>query len=490
MAAPRLSRLVPPRALPGRTTAARSSIPRPTSRSIHHVRSSPSTSRRPYPLSSSGTPQHKLQSLPARRCLSTAPEGFTPYGPKPGDSITIALSGGVDSSVTAALLAHSQLYSLSAVFMRNWNELDESGTLEPGSGGSTGCSWQRDWADVQAVCRHLSIPVSLIDLSKEYWTQVFEPALGEWRDGVTPNPDVSCNREIKFGALMDKVLGEKEGWLATGHYARVMQKEGRVVLRRAKDRSKDQSYYLSSVGEERLRRAHFPLAGLLKSEVRELARKFGLPTAERRESMGICFIGPRSSNPGEAVSNKDGFSSFLNSYIPSQPGSIIDGDTGNHLSTHKGLHTLTVGQGARIPGVGVRYYVAKKDPTTNQITVVQGKSHPMLMCRRLHVGEVDWIRREEPKELKERGRVELLAQVRHRQVETECIVSKKGQGGYTVDFKKPVLAVAPGQVLGLWKGDWCLGSAVIGDVETLWDDQQKQQNNEEQIGSTPAAHAV
>ncbi|SPO20862.1 related to trna methyltransferase [Ustilago trichophora] len=428
-------------------------------------------------------PSHLLRFSYTTSCSPALP----PHGPQKGDSITIALSGGVDSSVTALLLAQSSHFELSAVFMRNWNELDESLSFHPGSGGASGCSWQKDWEDVQSVARHLGIPVRMVDLSKEYWTQVFEPALGEWRDGVTPNPDVGCNREIKFGALMDRVLppdqgGGKKSWLATGHYANIAWAEvadgkARPMLTRAKDRTKDQTYYLSSVGEERLAHAHFPLANLLKSEVRELAKKYDLPTANRRESMGICFIGTRGSN--KSVSHKDGFSSFLGGYIPSIPGNIIDGDTGAVVSSHSGLHTLTVGQGARIRGATSKYYVAKKDIPNNSIVVVQGKTHPMLMCTELRADTIEWTWNEPPPELQSggKGKVELLAQVRHRQTETECTVTRskdKDGGGYVVRFKEPVLAVAPGQVLGLWKGDWCLGSGVISSVQTMFDEQVRE----------------
>ncbi|CBQ67690.1 related to trna methyltransferase [Sporisorium reilianum SRZ2] len=430
---------------------------------------------------SQGTP---LPPFRSSRHYSASPNDvrLPPHGPQKGDRVTVALSGGVDSSVTALLLAQASHYDLHAVFMRNWNELDESGTMQPGSGGATGCTWQRDWHDVQAVCRHLgNMPVSMVDLSREYWTQVFEPALDEWRQGTTPNPDVSCNREIKFGALMERLLPEREkgrkSWLATGHYAHVAWSEqGRPMLMRAKDRTKDQTYYLSSVAEDRLAHAHFPLAHLLKSQVRELAKKHSLPTAERRESMGICFVGTRGSDGSKGISNTQGFSTFLNGYITSPPGEIVD-EHAQVVATHRGLHTLTVGQGARIRGATSKYYVAKKDIANNRIVAVQGKQHPMLLCRRLYVREIEWIWREPPPELKEggAGKVTLLAQVRHRQVETECIVSraKGGGSGYVVEFAEPVLAVAPGQVLGLWRGEWCLGSAVIQCVDTVYDDQTR-----------------
>ena len=414
------------------------------------------------------------------------------------------MSGGVDSSVAALLLSQASRFELQAVFMRNWNELDEAGRMQPGSGGASGCTWQRDWEDVQSVCRHLgNIPVRMVDLSREYWTQVFEPALDDWSHGTTPNPDVSCNREIKFGALMDRVLptipttggeeGGKKSWLATGHYADVewteIDQKPRPRLMRAKDRTKDQSYYLSSVAEDRLAHAHFPLAHLLKSQVRELAQRFNLPTAARKESMGICFIGTRGSD-GQSISNTQGFSSFLNGYIASAPGDIVDAETNAVVSTHQGLHTLTVGQGARIRGASSKYYVANKDLHNNRILVVQGKTHPMLMCSRLHVANVEWIWKEEPVELAERGggSVRLLAQVRHRQVESVCTVSRAegGKGGYVVEFEQPVLAVAPGQVLGLWRDDWCLGSAVIQSVETVYDDQLRRNLPKQHLSTQPA----
>ncbi|PWZ02737.1 5-methylaminomethyl-2-thiouridylate-methyltransferase [Testicularia cyperi] len=418
------------------------------------------------------------------------------YGPQKSDKIKIAMSGGVDSSVTALLLAQSDRYELEAVFMRNWNELDETGSLQPGSGGAMGCSWQQDWDDVQAVCRHLGgIPASMIDLSKEYWTNVFEPALGDWEQGTTPNPDVDCNREIKFGALMDRLVDTHTGspassdstsssgtgktWLATGHYAEIgwsdtasIQDGGapRPVLLRAADRTKDQSYYLSSVLESRLAHAHFPLAPYLKSEVRALAVKHALPTAARKESMGICFIGNRGRGPN------NGFSRFLGNYLSSTPGNIVD-ECGNKVGEHRGMHSVTVGQGARISGALAKYYVARKDIPKNEIVVVQGKTHPMLMCTRLHVPRLDWIWSEAPREATTSHGVRLLAQVRHRMKEVECIVRPAGpdRGGFVVEFPDPVLAVAPGQVLGLWKDKWCLGSGTIGHVTTLYDQHQHQQ---------------
>ncbi|SNX81600.1 related to trna methyltransferase [Melanopsichium pennsylvanicum] len=513
------------------TTQVSCTINTPQIRSICTTNSS-------YLLSRSCVSLHHRQRSYSTQQFDPFLPSSNPYGPQKGDHITLALSGGVDSSVCALLLSRSNLYSLSAVFMRNWNTLDESSSFEPGSGGSMGCEWQRDWEDVQKVCRHLgNIPVELMDLSKEYWTQVWEPALVGWSEGVTPNPDVGCNKEIKFGKLMERVLfssacssfaissrisasspssttvgrGEElwgvrkpKKWLATGHYANISytKDQGRPKLMRAKDPSKDQTYYLSSVPERSLSHACFPLGNLFKSQVRSLARQFDLPTSEKSESMGICFIGTRQSDSRKGVSNKDGFSSFLNEYICLKQGNIVDGDTRKVVGSHQGLHTFTVGQGARISGSKSKYYVARKDTIKNEIVVVKGKFHPMLMCSSLHVKQIDWIWNHPPKQLlqpsptslqvEEQGKIEekgdqvsnpkikLLAQVRHRQTEVECLVYRKEsngeKGGYTIEFvNNPVLAVAPGQILALWKGSWCLGSGVISSVKTLWDDEQLQQ---------------
>nr|UOP57035.1 tRNA methyltransferase-like protein [Thecaphora frezii] len=390
------------------------------------------------------------------------------------------MSGGVDSSVTALLMAQ-QDFDLQAVFMRNWSTMDEQGSFVAGSGGAAGCEWQEDWNDVQRVCKHLGgLPVKMIDLSREYWVHVFEPALGDWESGTTPNPDVNCNREIKFGALMDRVIGssssasaapsasEPRTWLATGHYGRISwsrldgSRSSRPMLLRARDRTKDQSYYLSSVREDRLAHAHFPLAPYLKSEVRELAVRHVLPTAARKESMGICFVGNRGKGAA-------GFSSFLDDYIAASPGDIID-EAGQVVGKHGGLHTFTLGQGARIPGALQKYFVAKKNVEKNQIVVVQGKDNPMLMCHSLYVNTMHWIWDEPPQEVDGPSGARLLAQVRHRQMEVECIVKRGAQGrGFTVEFPDPVLAVAPGQTLGLWKDDWCLGSGTIDEVTTLYE---------------------
>ncbi|WFD34350.1 tRNA-5-taurinomethyluridine 2-sulfurtransferase [Malassezia cuniculi] len=272
-----------------------------------------------------------------------------------------------------------------AVYMRNWSTLDESGSMVPGSGGAEGCEWQKEWADVQKVCRQLgNMPVELVNLSREYWIDVFEPALSLWADGVTPNPDVACNRHIKFGALLDRI---HTPWLATGHYARIRRSSDmrRAALLRAADASKDQSYYLSSVREDALVRSVFPLGDYLKSDVRALARKHALPTAENSESMGLCFVGERGG--------RRGFARFLDGYVEGSPGNIIV-PGGRVIGQHTGLHAYTVGQRARVSGLGERYFVARKDRARNEITVVPGSTHPMLECTSLTSHAFSWISRD------------------------------------------------------------------------------------------------
>ena len=260
-----------------------------------------------------------------------------------------------------------------AVFMRNWSTIDERGEMHSGSGGAMGCDWLRDWHDVQRVCRHLgNIPVELIDLSRDYWVHVFEPALGQWSDGTTPNPDVECNRSIKFGALMDRVLGaqpREHSWLATGHYARLIRRDGYTMIARAADATKDQSFFLSSVPSSRLAHSVFPLGLMHKHETRALARKWALPTAENSESMGLCFVGERGAGA-------HAFARFLDGYVEGGAGDMITPD-GTVVGTHCGLHTYTIGQRARLAGHTERFYVARKDPASRRITVVPGKTHPL-----------------------------------------------------------------------------------------------------------------
>lgn len=351
---------------------------------------------------------------------------------------------------------NTQDIDLRAVFMRNWSTIDERGEMHSGSGGAMGCDWLRDWHDVQRVCRHLgNIPVELIDLSRDYWVHVFEPALGQWSDGTTPNPDVECNRSIKFGALMDRVLGaqpREHSWLATGHYARLIRRDGYTMIARAADATKDQSFFLSSVPSSRLAHSVFPLGLMHKHETRALARKWALPTAENSESMGLCFVGERGAGA-------HAFARFLDGYVEGGAGDMITPD-GTVVGTHCGLHTYTIGQRARLAGHTERFYVARKDPASRRITVVPGNTHPLLLCTALHVSTFHWT-------ADVAHPPQLLAQVRYRTPPSPCTVKQHGAAGVAVRFDPPVAAVSPGQTIALYDGDVCLGSGTIDRVDTL-----------------------
>ncbi|KAG1808555.1 tRNA-specific 2-thiouridylase [Suillus variegatus] len=328
------------------------------------------------------------------------------------------MSGGVDSSVTAKLLADKD-YDLSAVFMRNWDTRDESGS-------DHGCEWEKDWEDVRRVCGVLDIPCKMVDLSREYWTRVFEPSLKSWESGITPNPDVWCNKEVKFGALLDR-LTEDPGlsntpWLATGHYANKDWKYHNGVPRprllRPRDVTKDQTYYLSSVPERSLSRAILPLGSIKKTEVRELAVKWNLPTAARQESMGICFVGEKRK--------------FHDLY----PGPIIDLETGLQVGEHAGPWNFTIGQGAKVKGLKEKTFVVKKDIPKNIIYVVPGTDHSALYAQSLTIRDWTWIWADSPP-------IELMR-----------------PGG----LKAPAKAIALGQVATIYIEDWCLGCGTIVEV--------------------------
>ncbi|EKM55235.1 uncharacterized protein PHACADRAFT_255702 [Phanerochaete carnosa HHB-10118-sp] len=356
------------------------------------------------------------------------------------------MSGGVDSSVVAKLLSEKD-YDLSAIFMRNWDARDESGTDE-------GCEWKKDWHDVQRVCKMLDIPCKLVDLSKEYWNRVFQPSLALWEAGATPNPDIWCNKEVKFGALMQHLTSE-DTWLATGHYARkgwdMEQSSPRPKLLRPLDRLKDQTYYLSAIPESSLGRTLFPLAQYTKDQVKQMARDWKLPTAERPESMGICFVG-----------EKRRFDTFISQYIPPKPGPIVDLD-GNTLGKHQGLWQFTLGQNARIPGLREKMFVCDKDPEWNEILVVPGSDHKEMYSTGLVACDWQWIWADSPPEgLRSPDGLRARMQFRHRMLDIPCTVfGTPEQNTVRIIYDEPQKVVPAGQVAAVWVDDWCLGCGVI-----------------------------
>ncbi|KZS88403.1 5-methylaminomethyl-2-thiouridylate-methyltransferase [Sistotremastrum niveocremeum HHB9708] len=356
------------------------------------------------------------------------------------------MSGGVDSSVAATHLAGKD-YDLSAVYMRNWDSADETGT-------DNNCAWKKDWEDVQKICRILDLPVELIDLSKEYWLRVFAPALQQWENGMTPNPDIWCNREIKFGALLDRLRDQYPGtYLATGHYARIgWSFDDRPKLMRPKDRHKDQTYYLSSLSEASLQKALFPLSNLTKGEVRDLAKRYSLPTASREESMGLCFVGERRR-----------FHDFLNQYLTPKPGKIVNED-GEVIGEHQGLWRYTIGQGAKLRGMPTRMYVSKKDHEKNEVMVVPSSNHPSLLFDSIISSDWHWIWHDHHiSQLDSEKGFQATVKFRHMMSAVPCRI-KREQGNIVIVFDEQQKAVSPGQVAVVWKGDWCLGCGTISQA--------------------------
>ena len=352
--------------------------------------------------------------------------------------VIIGMSGGVDSSVSAALLCDAG-YRVEGLFMKNWNEDD----------GTEYCTAQEDLMDAMQVAGTLGIELHTVNFAEEYWDRVFEHFLHEYRAGRTPNPDILCNREIKFRAFLDHAQTLGADYIATGHYARLDYSSRPARLLRAADENKDQTYFLHAVPGERLDRVLFPLGDLDKPRVREIARERGFENHRKKDSTGICFIGERR------------FSDFLRRYLPAQPG-VIEDEHGNAIGEHQGLMYYTLGQRQGL-GIGGRagadekpWYVADKDLSRNVLIVVQGGEHPMLYRRGLDTAPVYWVAGEPPA-LPAR----FTARIRHRQPDQPCRVDPLPDDRIRVTFEEPQRAVTPGQSVVLYDGSVCLGGAVI-----------------------------
>lgn len=346
------------------------------------------------------------------------------------------MSGGVDSSVSAALLLKKK-YRVIGGFIKNWSETKDAWTGE--------CSWRGDRRDAMRVSAKLGIPLVTFDFEDLYREKVINRMFAEYAKGRTPNPDVLCNQEIKFGVFLEAAKRLKADMIATGHYARSRtDRDGVAHLLKGKDPEKDQSYFLHRIRQQALAKTLFPIGDLLKPEVRTLARSFGLPTAERKESMGICFVGK--------LPMKD----FLRSRIPSRPGDVVDED-GVVIGKHDGLDAVTIGQrhGFLISSTrGKTWYAAKKDIASNHLVVVSGRHHPLLYANTATVDDLHWI--SNPPASKAR----LSAVIRYRQepVPVDIVLQKKD---VTLSFHEPVFALASGQSAVLYKGDECLGGGII-----------------------------
>jgi len=353
----------------------------------------------------------------------------------------VGMSGGVDSSVVAWLL-HRSGESIAGLFMHNWAD-----------DGSGDCRAEDDRRDAVAVCGRIGIPIHFRDFSREYLDGVFAHFLAEYAAGRTPNPDVLCNREIKFAHFLDAARALGADAIATGHYARVARRRGRWQLLRAIDAGKDQSYFLHQLGQAQLAATRFPLGELLKADVRRIAADAGLPTAAKKDSTGICFIGERD------------FRAFLSRYLPARPGEIRD-PAGHVLGEHPGVFFFTLGQreGLQLGGVRGRpaapWFVVGKDVERNVLYVDQGSDSAWLQSRTLHSGMAHWIAGAPPSK-----RFSCSAQARYRQAPEDCEVDVLDDGSLAVRFSRNQRAVTPGQSLVLYDGDACLGGAVIASTD-------------------------
>ena len=356
--------------------------------------------------------------------------------------VIVGLSGGVDSAV-AALLLKQQGYRVSGLFMVNWTE-DEQGY----------CTAAEDFQSARAVAEELDIPLHRVDFSAEYRERVFRQFLDAYQAGRTPNPDLLCNREVKFQPFRAHALQLGADFVATGHYARIAHTESGPRLLRSVTEDKDQTYFLALVAREQFARVLFPIGGLSKPEVRDRARAAGMPNHRRKDSTGICFIGERP------------FREFLQHYLKPQPGPMVD-DAGSVVGEHQGLmfHTLGQRKGLAIGGRrGAReapWYVVAKDAASNTLRVSQDSAHPQLMSRALFTAGFSWI--EPPRA----GPLRLQARIRHRQALQACTVSITEVGDVHVVFEQPQRAVAPGQYCVLYDGEVCLGGGEIRWSESI-----------------------
>ncbi|MFT5014123.1 MAG: tRNA-specific 2-thiouridylase [Planctomycetaceae bacterium] len=360
------------------------------------------------------------------------------------ETVIVGMSGGVDSSVAAKLLL-DQGYAVQGLFMKNWEEDD----------GTEYCTAIEDLNDAQAVCDQLGIRLHTANFSAEYWDNVFDHFLEEYRAGRTPNPDILCNREIKFNVFREyaEILGASR--IATGHYVRIEESPEPRLLKGV-DQGKDQSYFLQSVSAQQLKGCLFPVGHLEKPEVRRVAELAGLPTHAKKDSTGICFIGERR------------FQDFLKQYIPAKPGEIrsIDGET---VGEHNGVMFYTLGQRQGLGIGGVKdspeepWYVVAKDVSQNRLIVAQGNQHPALFSDVLYCDAIAWVDGFGPK-----MPCNLMAKTRYRQPDQPCTIEICATG-YRVSFSDPQRAVTPGQWACFYTGDVCLGGGIIERTESLND---------------------
>ncbi len=351
--------------------------------------------------------------------------------------VVLGISGGVDSAVAGLLLKEAG-FRVSAVFMQNWDSDNEDPF----------CSATQDLSDARAVCDQLQISLEHVNFAREYWDQVFQHCLDEFVKGRTPNPDVLCNREIKFKVFFDYAMQMGADYLATGHYADIKCDNGQYQLVKAIDYSKDQSYFLYMLNQSVLAKTLFPLAKLSKTKVRQLAEQAGFINSHKKDSTGICFVGERD------------FKEFLKEFLLAQPGAIKTA-AGQIIGQHEGLAYYTLGQrkGLHIGGIKnheeAAWYVVDKDLKNNVLMVEQGSEHPLLYKTLLICEDLHWISGAAPQ------KSNLMAKIRYRQADQACTIQVLADDRYQVDFLEPQRAVTPGQSIVFYQDDICLGGGII-----------------------------
>lgn len=357
--------------------------------------------------------------------------------------VIVGMSGGVDSSVSAYLLLQ-QGYQVEGLFMKNWEEDDNDEY----------CAAAEDMADAQAVCDKLGIKLHKVNFAAEYWDNVFEYFLAEYKAGRTPNPDIMCNKEIKFKAFLEfaaEALGAD--YIATGHYVRRRYQDGHWQMLRGLDHNKDQSYFLYTLAEQHIAQTLFPVGDLEKPAVRAIAEQQGLITHDKKDSTGICFIGERK------------FKDFLQQYLPAQPGDIVSIDDGKIIGRHEGLMYHTLGQRKGLGIGGLRdggddpWYVVGKDLTLNRLLVAQGHDHPALLSSGLIASQLHWVDRSGPQQV-----CRLTVKTRYRQHDIPCTVTPLPDGRLQVTFDSPQKAVTPGQSAVFYLDEVCLGGGIIDEA--------------------------
>ncbi|WP_078413870.1 tRNA 2-thiouridine(34) synthase MnmA [Priestia abyssalis] len=359
--------------------------------------------------------------------------------------VVVGMSGGVDSSV-AALLLKEQGYDVIGIFMKNWDDTDENGV----------CTATEDYNDVIRVCNQIGIPYYAVNFEKQYWDKVFTYFLDEYKAGRTPNPDVMCNKEIKFKAFLEHAMTLGADYLATGHYARVEYRDGEYKMLRGLDENKDQTYFLNQLGQEQLSKVMFPIGNIDKAKVREIAKEAGLATAAKKDSTGICFIGERN------------FKEFLSQYLPAQPGQMqtLDGEA---KGKHDGLMYYTIGQrhGLGIGGSGEPWFAVGKNLEKNILYVDQGFHNDVLYSDSITATNVSWVSDKERSDS-----FTCTAKFRYRQADNKVTVQKMDENTVKVIFDEPIRAITPGQAVVFYDGEECLGGGTIDQVfkngKELW----------------------